>query len=108
MEQQDDSELRREAELVVVDEVAHDLDAGAIDRGVDGAAQHVEMAVRLSGRQVDARLDHRLAAALRRQAGLDRRQDLLVAERKLLAIEAIEKGYVDRRHPVPLPLSQGR
>jgi hypothetical protein len=66
------------------------------------------MAVRLSGRQVDARLDHRLAAALCRQAGLDRRQDLRVAERKFLDVEAIEKGDVDRRHRFPLHLSQER
>jgi hypothetical protein len=75
-----------------------------IDRGVDGAAQNVEMAVRLPGRQVDARLDHRLATALRRQAGLDRRQDLLVVERELLDVEAIEKGDVDWRHRFPLQI----
>src|SRR5277367_5988283 len=70
---------------------------GTIDRRVDGATQDVAMAVRLPGRQGDARLDHGVAAALRRQAGLDGRQDLLVAQRQLLDIEAIEKGDVDRR-----------
>ena len=82
-------------------------DAGSIDRGIYGAAQHVEVAVRLAGRQVDARLDHRLAAALRGEAGLDRRQDLVVGERQLLDIEAIEKGDVDRLHRLPLQPGAG-
>src|SRR5476651_1586156 len=47
-----------------------------------------------------ARLDHGFAASLRAEAGLDRRQDLRVRERQLLDVEAIEKGDVDRLHPL--------
>ena len=66
------AEFRRQAVLVVVDIVADDLDAGRVERR-DVAAQHVEMAVEGRVRlEMHARLDHRLAVALRDQAGFDR------------------------------------
>ena len=49
IEQRQDAELGGQALLVVVDEVADDLDAGGVDRRADGAAQHVEMAVGHAG-----------------------------------------------------------
>ena len=50
--------------LVVADVVAHDLDSGQPEWS-DVAAQDVEVAVeRGIGREVDARFDHRLPAAL--------------------------------------------
>ena len=64
--------------LVVVDEVADDLDAREIERR-HIAAQHVEMAVEIRVRlEMDARFDHRLALALRTERGLDRGKDFSV------------------------------
>ena len=88
IEQQQRRQLRGQALLVVVDEVADDLHAGAADGRADGAAQHVEMAVRHAGLEMHARLDHRLAAALRRKRRLDRGEDLVVGQRKRLDVEA--------------------
>ena len=65
VEQVEDAEFRRQAVQVVVDIVADDLDAGRVERR-DVAAQHVEMAVEGGVRlEMHARLDHRLAVALR-------------------------------------------
>ena len=47
---------------------------------------------------MDARLDDRIATALRRQACLDRGEDLLVGDLELFDVEAIEISDVDRRH----------
>jgi len=48
--------------------------------------------------EMHARLDHRLAAPLRSQARLDRRQDLVVGDPELFDVEAVQIGDVDRRH----------
>ena len=97
IEQSQDREFGGKAELVVVDEVADDLDARGIDRRLDGAAQHVEMAVGDPGFEMNARLDHRFAPALTGKACLDGRQDFLVGDLEFLDIEAVEIGDVDRR-----------
>ncbi len=83
IEQVEQPHLRRQAAPVVVDVVADDLDAGERERR-DVAAQHVEVAVdtRASGDEMHARLDHRLAVALRAQAGLDGVEDLVVGQRE--------------------------
>ncbi len=64
IEQGQDRQFGRKAELVIVDEVADHLDARAVDRRLDRAAQHVEMAVGDTGLEVHARFDHGLAAPL--------------------------------------------
>ena len=90
--------LRRQAVQVVVDIVADDLDAGRVERR-DVAAQHVEMAaegrVRL---EMHARLDHRLAVALRDEAVLHRRQDLGVGHRQGVDVERVQIVDVDGCH----------
>ena len=87
--------LRRQPALVVVDVVADDLDAGQRERR-DVAAEHVEVpAERLVGPQVDARLDHRLAQALRAQAALDRVQDLVVRQPERLDVGPVEIRQVE-------------
>ena len=101
IEQIEDAEFRRQAVQVVVDIVADDLDAGRVERR-DVAAQHVEMAA--EGRirlQMHARLDHRLAVALRDEAGLDRRQDFGVGHRQGVDVERVQIVDVDGCHARP-------
>src|SRR6185295_12444020 len=50
------------------------------------------------GLEMHARLDHGLAAALRREAGLDGGEDLVIGDGEFFDVEAIEVGDVDRRH----------
>jgi len=96
IEQVEQRHLRRQVLLVVVDIVTDDLDAGEPQRG-DVAAKHVEVAVESwIGNKVHARLDHRLAAALRQKAGLDRRHDLAVGHGQRLHVEAIEVVQEER------------
>ena len=48
-----------------------------------------------SGHEMHARLDHRLAAALRDEAGLDRGEDLVVGQRErrdVRPVEIVEDG----------------
>ena len=47
------------------------------------------------GHQVHARLDHGLAAALRREPCLDRGEDLVVGQRQRLDVERVEIGQID-------------
>ena len=91
--------LRGQPELIVVDEVAHHLDAGEAERS-DVAAQDVEVtAERLVGPQMHAGLDHGLAEPLRPQAALDGAQDLVVGQREPLDVGAVEVGQVELGHP---------
>jgi len=62
----------------------------------DIAAQHVEVpAERLVRTQVHARLDHRLAQALRPQTALDGVQDLFVREPEGLDVGPVEIRQVE-------------
>ena len=82
--------LRRKIALVVVNVVADDLHASQVQRR-DIAAQDIEVAVeRGIGDEVHARLDHRLAAALREQTRFDRREDLVVGEPERLHVRAVQ------------------
>jgi len=47
---------------------------------------------------VDARLNHRFAPALRQQAGLDRIQDLVVAECQTIDVGPIQVDEADLGH----------
>jgi len=96
IEQSEDREFGGEAELVVVDEVADDLDAGGIDWRLDGAAEHIEMPVGDAGFEVNARFDHRLAPALAGQARFNGGQDLFIGDLEFVDVEAIEIGDIDR------------
>ena len=95
-------QLRRQAELVVVDEVADDLDAGAVERRDDRAAQHVEMAVddRPGTRWTRGSITVSPLPCAARLASIAARISV-VGERQRLDVEAIEKGHVDRRHRHP-------
>ena len=96
--QQQQADLGRQSLLVVVDIVADHLDAGEIDRRAERAAQHVEMPVHGGiGHQMHARLDHRLAPALRGKTRLDRVDDLVVGQRQRLDVRRIEIVQIDRR-----------
>ena len=83
---------------LAVDIVAYHLDAGEIHRRADGSAQHVEMPALARLRlEVRARLDHRLAPALRGEAALDGGEDLAVGEVQLRNVRAVEEGDVEGR-----------
>src|ERR1700722_12470844 len=97
IEQRQDAKLGRKAELVVVDEVADDLDTRGIDRRLDGAAQHVEMPVGDAGLEMNAGFDHRFTPALTGEARFHGRQYLVVGDLELVDIEAVEIGDVDGR-----------
>ena len=98
IEQIEQSHLGWQADLVVVDVVADDLDPGEFERP-DITPQHVEVAVEgRIRRQVDARLDDRPAFSLSAQATLDGGEDLVVAERKARDVLAVKVGEGDR-HP---------
>src|SRR5260221_7612798 len=97
IEQRQDRKLGRETELVVVDEVADDFDARGIDGRLDGAAQHVEMAVGHAGLEMYAGFDHGFAPALTGEARFDRRQDFVVGDLEFVDVEAVEIGDVERR-----------
>ena len=108
IEQRQQADLRGQVLLVIVHVVADDLHPREVDRAADGAAQHVEMAVhRRVGDEVHPRLDDRLAAALGGEAGFDRCQDVVVAERQRRDVETVEIGDVDRLHH-DAPSSIGR
>jgi hypothetical protein len=95
--QAEQAALRRQPEPVVVHVVADDLDPGQRERS-DVAAQHVEVPPeRLGGPQVHARLDHRLAQALRPEPSLHRIQDLVVRQFERLDVGPVEVGEVERR-----------
>jgi hypothetical protein len=95
VEQVEQRQLGRQADLVVAVEVADDLDARHGERP-DVAAQDVEVArAVLLGLQVHARLDRRLAAPLRDEALLDRRDDLGVAQRQRLDVGMVEVVEMD-------------
>ena len=101
--QQEQPKLRRQPLLVVVDIVADDLDAGQVDRRAEGAAQDVEMPGHgLVGHQVHARLDDGLAASLRRETLLDRREDFIVRQRQGGDVEGVEIGQIERGHGEPV------
>ena len=101
VEEVQDAELGRQAVQVVVDIVADDLHAGSIERR-HIAAQHIEMAVEgRVGLEMDARLDHSLAVALRGQPGFDGADDLGVAHLKRLDVESIEVVDIDGLHAFP-------
>src|SRR5260221_2094053 len=97
VEQREDSKLGRKTELVVVDEVADDLDACGIDRRLDGAAQYVEMPVGHTGVEMNPGFDHRFPPALTGEACFDRPQDLVVGDLEFVDVEAVEIGDIDRR-----------
>ena len=98
IEQVEDGQLRRQADLVVAIEVAHHLDARQAERA-DVAAQHVEVTgVVLLGHQVHARLEGRLVAALRQQALLDGADDLGVGHGQRLHIGVVEVVQEDVGH----------
>ena len=95
VEQVEQRQLGRQADLVVAIEVADHLDARHGERP-DVAAQDVEVTrAVLLWLQVHARLDRRLAAALRDQALLDRRDDLGVAQRQRLDVGMVEVVEMD-------------
>ena len=98
VEQGQDGELGRQAALVVVHEVADDLDPGRVDRLLDRPAQHVEVPVGDAGFEMHPRLDHRLAAALARQRALDGGEDLVVGDRQRLDVETVQVSDVDGLH----------
>ena len=98
VEQVEDGELGRQAAPPVVDEVADDLHARQAQRAHD-APQDVEVPVDAAARhEVDARLEHRPALALRAEGGLDRVQDLVVGEREPLDVRAVQVEKLDRLH----------
>ena len=98
VEQVEDGELGRQSAAVVVDEVADDLHAREAQR-VHHAPQDVEVPVdAAAGHEVDARLEHRPALALRAEGGLDRVQDLVVGEREPLDVRAVQEEQLDRLH----------
>jgi hypothetical protein len=93
VEQVEEAHLRRQSEPPVIDEIADDLDTRERERR-DVTAEHVEVTVeRCIGHEMHPGLDHRLAAALRREAGLDRGQDLVVGQcerRNVGTVEVID------------------
>jgi hypothetical protein len=70
------------------------LDAGAVDRRLQGSAQHVEVPARDAGLEVHPRLDDRLAAPLHGEARLDGVQNLVVGDVQLFDVEPVEEGDV--------------
>src|SRR5258708_19280878 len=109
IEQREDSKLGRKTELVVVDEVADDLDACGIDRRLDGAAQHVEMPVGHTRFEMNPGFDHRFPPALTGEARSDRRPDLVVPDLEFVEIEAGWERRITRagrpHSPPPLKCS---
>ncbi|MNN35060.1 hypothetical protein D3C81_1488980 [compost metagenome] len=101
IEQVQHGHLRRQAVLVVVDEIADDLDAGQAKRR-HVAAQHVEVAIEGGVRhQVHARLDHGLAVALRDQCLLHRVDDFGIGHFQPRNVPAVEVGEMNVSHMVP-------
>ena len=95
------AEFGRQAEFVVVDEVADDLDAGGVDRLLDRAAQHVEMAVG-DARARDAcaaRSPSRPRPGSARLASIAARISSSVIF-EFFDVEAVQIGDVDRRHGI--------
>ncbi len=103
--EQQEAKLGWQSLFVVVYVIADHFDSGQIDRHPYSTPQYVEMAGhRPVGYQVHARLDDSLAATLRPQSLLDRRQNLVIRERDRCDIESIEIGEMQRQHqPAPLP-----
>ena len=90
IEQVEQSHLRGEAELVVVDVVSDDLHSGHVQRR-DVATQHVEVAADLGTRtEVHPRFDDGLAGSLGEQSAFDGVEDLLVAHGKAVDVEAVQ------------------
>ena len=98
IEQHQERQFGREPQGVVVDEVAHDLDAGRVHRLPQGAAQHVEVAARHAGLEVHAGLDDGLAPALGGEARLHGREDLVVGHGEGRDIRAVQEVDVDLVH----------
>jgi hypothetical protein len=103
------SAISGQAALVVLHEVADDLDASELQRR-DVATQHVEVALEVGiGRQMHARLNDGLAAALGFQPNFHRIEDLLVRHRQCFDVGAVEPSEMDRSHghtPPPSPASR--
>ena len=87
--------LRWQPELVVVDVVSDDLDAGETERR-DIAAQNIEVTVeRGIGNEVHARLDHGLPATLCKQARLDRTENFVVGELERVDVRTVQIVHED-------------
>jgi len=97
IEQREDGKLGGKTELVVIDEIANDLDARGIDRRLDGTAQHVEVPVGDARFEMHAGLDHGFATALTGQARFNRRKDLVVGDLKFIDVETVQIGDIDGR-----------
>ena len=82
IEEAQQAHLGRQRAPVIIDVIADDLDAGKTQRR-HIAAKHVEVpAERRVRGEMHARLDHRLAAALRQESPLDRGENLVIGERQ--------------------------
>ena len=90
VEQVQQAKLGGQTLPVIIVKVADDLDAGIVTRR-HVSAQYVEMPVhRWARAQVHARFDDCLSIPLRTQAGFDRIQNLIIVERKLRNIMAVQ------------------
>ena len=104
IEQQQQRRSPTESQLVIVDEVADDLDAREIDRRLRSQPRSTlkwpcSLATRASRcTRGSITVSPRPWA---REAGLDRREDLVVGELELLDVEAVQIGDVDRLHSGP-------
>ena len=91
-------ELGRQAALVIVEEVPHDLHPRELERG-EVPAQDVEVATERRVRlEVDARLEARLPGPLGLQPVFDRGQDLVVLERETGDVGGAQEGKLARLH----------
>src|SRR6516165_3658282 len=96
IEEQEHREFRRQAFLIVVDEISDHLYPGEVDGVFDRTAQDIEMTVGYSWLQMHAGLDHGLATTLAGEASLDSLKDLLVSKFQFVYVEAVEIGNVER------------